>query len=695
VKAEIDLATPLTALPGVGPKMADKLSSMGLNSCQDLLFHLPLRFEDRTRITPIAELIPGTTAQVEGEVLQLQALNYRKGAIACHLTDRSGVLTLRFFHWGASLRRQMPVGARLRCFGLVRSGWKSLEMIHPSWKKIDPRHAPPLATHLTPVYPTGKGVGQTTVQRLVEWVLGKLAEFPDEVLELLPAELCASLKLPRLRDALQQAHKPTMRQAAILAGEHSPTARRLAFEELLAHQIAMRQARARMRNRRAPRLALDAALRERFLQQLGFELTGAQRRVCSEIAADLDSDHPAMRLIQGDVGCGKTVVAAHAMVQTVAAGYQAALMAPTELLAEQHYHTLQRWFAPLDLKLTWLAGSVRGRKRHAALDAIAGDAQIICGTHALLQDNVAYRALGLVVIDEQQRFGVAQRLALSNKVRGNHAESVHQLVMSATPIPRTLAMTAFADLDVSLIDEMPPGRQPVTTAALPASRRDDLLQRVQVAMQAGDQAYWVCPLIESSEQIEAEAATDIAEHLRQRLSGVAIGVAHGRQSSSEKERVMRDFKEGRIRLLVATTVIEVGVDVPQANLMIIENAERLGLAQLHQLRGRVGRGKDGGSCVLLYRAPLGAIARQRLDMLRHSSDGFAIAEKDLELRGAGELFGQRQTGVAQLRMANLARDQAMLPAVRGAADDLLRDHPRQTSALVARWLGEAARFLEA
>jgi len=695
VTSTVELDSPLTVLPGVGPKLAEKLAAMGLNNAQDLLFHLPMRYEDRTHLTPIAQLVPGTSALVQGDVVQLTPLSYRRGAISCLLADGSGTVTLRFFHWGARLGRQMPVGSRLRCFGHVRGGWNGLEMIHPSWTKISADRPPPLKSSLSPVYPTGKGVGQTTMQRLIDLVLAQLSGIPEQRLELVPESLCKSLQLPGLRNALRQAHAPSA-GTPVPEGQDDPgpAVRRLAFEELLAHQIAMRQARALTRSRQTPRLAESKNLSRRFLGQLGFSLSAAQQRVCSEISADLDSNHPTMRLIQGDVGCGKTAVAAYAMLQAVANGHQAAIMAPTELLAEQHYNTLLKWFTPLGFKVEWLAGSVRGRKRQAALESIRGAADFICGTHALLQDQVCYRALGLIVIDEQQRFGVAQRLALKNKARNREA-AVHQLVMTATPIPRTLAMTAFADLDVSIIDEMPPGRKAVATAALPANRRHHVVERIRESLAEDAQAYWVCPLIESSDQLEAEAATDIAEHLRQCLPGIDIGIAHGRQSSAEKESVMRDFKAGKTRLLVATTVIEVGVDVPRANLMIIENAERLGLAQLHQLRGRVGRGNRGGVCVLLYRPPLGAIARDRLDILRHSNDGFAIAEKDLELRGAGEVFGQRQTGAARLRIADLARDRALLPCVREAADELLKHHPRQTSAIVARWLGDSAHFLEA
>jgi len=681
-------------LPGVGPAVATALQRLGLVTLQDLWFHLPLRYEDRTRITAIRDLHVGDTAQVEGRVEAIEkGFRFRPQLRVAIADDSAQTLLLRFFHFNNAQVNQLAIGTRLRCYGEVRRGAQSLEMVHPQYQRLADDAAGDVEERLTPIYPTTEGLGQKRLAGLIERALAVLP--PDEALELIPSALRETHHLTSLRAALLYVHRPPPDAdlAQLALGAH-PAQRRLAFEELLAQHLSLKRLRDRIRAHAAPSLRGKGDLRTRFLAALPFAPTRAQQRVAAEVAHDTAATAPMLRLVQGDVGSGKTVVAALAALDAAEAGYQAALMAPTELLAEQHYDNFKRWLTPLDVEVVWLAGKLKGRARTQALARIASGAAVAIGTHALMQEGVAFQRLGLVIIDEQHRFGVHQRLSLRDKGRDGVAVP-HQLVLTATPIPRTLAMTAYADLDVSIIDQLPPGRTPVTTVALSSSRRGEVIERIRVACAEGRQAYWVCTTIEESEVLLAQAAEVAFAELCAALPDVRIGLVHGRLKPAEKQSVMDAFKRGEIVLLVATTVIEVGVDVPNASLMVIENAERLGLAQLHQLRGRVGRGSEKSSCVLLYQPPLSVMARQRLDVLRETSDGFRIAEKDLELRGPGEVLGTRQTGDVSLRVADLARDAHLLPAIQRAGEVLLRDHADLVERLIARWIGVAARFADA
>lgn len=687
---------PISSLRGVGPRVAEKLAARGLTTLQDLWLQLPRQYEDRTALTPIRLLQPGVAAQVEGRVEAVErGFRYRPTLRVAIGDDSRATLVLRFFHFRAAQVAQFQPGARVRCYGTPRPGQNGLEIVHPSYRMLDEDVDAELGSSLDPVYPAIEGIGPVSLRRLIGLALDRL---PDEAsLELLPRELRDGFKLPSLREALLTVHRPPQDAdvAALIAGRH-PAQRRLALEELLAHHLSLRRQRIAQQAHAAPVLR-KTALAGRLRKALPFALTGAQQRVFDEIRADLAKPHPMLRLVQGDVGSGKTVVAALAAMQAVEAGKQAALMAPTELLAEQHLGNLRGWLEPLGVRVAWLAGKVTGRARAKVLEEVAsGEAQMVVGTHALMQEGVAFRDLGLAIVDEQHRFGVHQRLALRDKgVGGNgNGDAIvpHQLVMTATPIPRTLAMAAYADLDVSAIDELPPGRTPVQTVALSAERRPELVERIRRACAEGRQAYWVCTLIDDSDEVIAQAAQSTFEDLSKRLPELRVGMVHGRMKAADKQATMRAFKEGAIDLLVATTVIEVGVDVPNASLMIIENAERLGLAQLHQLRGRVGRGSAASSCVLLYQSPLSQMARQRLETMRETNDGFVIAEKDLELRGPGELLGTRQTGLAQFRVADLGRDADLLPQVQDIGERLLRESPELAQRIVARWVGGAVRF---
>ncbi|WP_166209340.1 ATP-dependent DNA helicase RecG [Cognatiluteimonas telluris] len=683
--------TPLAALAGVGPRVAEKLAARGLLTLQDLWLQLPRQYEDRTRISPIRSLQPGAAAQVEGVVEAVERGFRYRPVLRVAISDESrATLVLRFFHFRATQVAQFAPGVRVRCYGTLRAGQHGLEIVHPSYRVLDAdEHA--LGEQLDPVYPAIEGLGPVSLRRLIAQALDRLPE--AEALELLPAPMRTSLALPSLREALLTVHRPP-RDAdvgALLAGTH-PAQQRLALEELLAHHLSLRRQRIALQRDRAAMLAGPGVLAQRLREALPFALTGAQQRVFAQVRADLAKPMPMLRLVQGDVGSGKTVVAALAAMLAVECGRQAALMAPTELLAEQHLGNMRAWLEPLGVQVAWLAGKVTGKARASALDAVAsGAAQVVVGTHALMQEGVRFHDLALAIVDEQHRFGVHQRLALRDK--GARKDSVpHQLVMTATPIPRTLAMTAYADLDVSSIDELPPGRTPVQTVALSAERRPELVERIRRACAEGRQAYWVCTLIDDSDEVVAQAAQSTFEALSAALPELRIGLVHGRMKPAPKQATMRAFKDGALDLLVATTVIEVGVDVPNASLMIIENAERLGLAQLHQLRGRVGRGQAASSCVLLYQPPLSGLARERLETMRQTHDGFVIAEKDLELRGPGELLGTRQTGLAAFRVADLARDAALLPQVRALADQLLAQSPDLADRIVARWVGGAAQY---
>lgn len=681
---------PVTRLKGVGDALAGRLAKLGIESLQDLLFHLPHRYEDRTRIIPMGRLRIGDVAVAEGEVVKADLVMGRRRSLQVTLRDASGFLVLRFFHFNAAQKNQLAEGRRVRCFGEVRPGRAGFEFYHPEYQ-VDP---PPMPSGeqatLTPIYPLTEGIQQPRVRSLCQQALGYLDRYP--IHDWLPPELLADYQLPGITEAVRLVHSPPADAPVhlLMEGRH-PAQQRLVMEELLAHQLSLLEVRERIQSRAALPLLPGGDLAERFLDGLPFALTGAQKQVLADIRQDLSQPLPMLRLVQGDVGSGKTVVAALAALQAINAGAQVALMAPTEILAEQHYENFRGWLEPLGIRLAWLSGKIKGKARQEALAAIGeGAASVVIGTHALFQDDVRFDRLALVIVDEQHRFGVHQRLALREKgVDG--ALAPHQLIMTATPIPRTLAMSAYADLDTSVIDELPPGRKPIETIVIPDSRRDDVIDRVRQACSAGRQAYWVCTLIEESEALQCQAAEVTAAELAERLPGLSVGLVHGRLKPREKAEIMARFKAGELDLLVATTVIEVGVDVPNASLIIIENPERLGLAQLHQLRGRVGRGEQASYCVLMYHPPLSANGKARLQALRDSQDGFVIAEKDLEIRGPGEVLGTRQTGMMQFRLADFERDKGWIEPVREMAPTLMGDS-RRVRGLIIRWLGENIRY---
>lgn len=686
--------TPVTVLKGVGAKLAEKLERLDIHTLQDLLFHLPLRYEDRTHIWPMSDLLPGIHACVCGIIQKVDTHFGRRKILNCRISDGNGSITLVFFNFNQGQKNAMQEGMQIRAFGEIRRGKHSWEIVHPDYH-IGPADEPlPVDAELTPIYPTTEGLRQLSLRQLTAQALEMLQAYPPESLLTEQSELLAGL--PDLVSALKLLHRPPPDVAleSLESGTH-PAIRRLVLEELCAHQLSLRTFR--QSALKEPAIALPPAdtLQQQLLSQLGFTPTGAQQRVAQEIAADLRQDHPMMRLVQGDVGSGKTLVAAFAALQALAQGYQVALMAPTEILAEQHLNNFSQWFTPLGFQIDWLAGKQTAKARRETLERISsGQSNLVVGTHAIFQEQVQFANLALVIIDEQHRFGVHQRLALREK--GQAGLVPHQLVMTATPIPRTLAMTAYADLALSIIDELPPGRTPISTVVVPDTRRDEVIERVRQACHHDQrQAYWVCTLIEESEALQCQAAEDTAEQLQKMLPELRIGLVHGRMKAQEKQWVMEQFKQHELDLLVATTVIEVGVDVPNASLMIIENPERLGLAQLHQLRGRVGRGKVASHCVLLYHSPLSKTATARLGVLRDSNDGFVIAERDLEIRGPGEVLGTRQTGLATFKIADLMRDQAMLEPARRLADQLLKAHSPQVTPLIKRWLGSKERYVQA
>jgi ATP-dependent DNA helicase RecG len=684
---------PVSGLRGVGPALAEKLAKLGVTQIQDLLFVLPSRYEDRTQISEIGGVTPGARAVVEGEIQLTEVAYRRRRQLLCRITDGTGSLTLRFFYFSGAQQAGLARGTRIRCFGEVRRGPLGLEIVHPEYRRVGSAggEAEALEEVLTPIYPTTEGVPQVRLRSLIELALHETGR--SGVKDWIPPAILADLELPSLLGALTMMHRPPRdaHLGELLSGRH-PAQRRLSFEELLAHQLSLRLLRQEIRSDPAWRLDDAAGLERRFLGALPFSLTGAQARSLADVDRDLALEQPMARLVQGDVGCGKTVVAAAAAARAIGSGLQAALMAPTELLAEQHAKNFEGWFRALDVPVALITGSLPARTRRSALAAVAsGEIKLVVGTHALFQESMEFEKLGLVIVDEQHRFGVHQRLSLRDKgARGGKLP--HQLIMTATPIPRTLAMTAYADLDVSIIDELPPGRTPVKTVVLPETRRDEIVERIHKAVLEGRQAYWVCPLIEESEELRYQAAEETAASLAEALPEVRVGLVHGRMPPREKERGMYAFKEGKIGLLVATTVIEVGVDVPNATLMVIENAERMGLAQLHQLRGRVGRGAHESHCVLLYGGKLSQMARARLAAIRETNDGFVIARRDLELRGPGELLGTRQTGLAEMRVADLMRDSDLLPAVQAAAETLLKQDPEAVGALTRRWVGAGERY---
>lgn len=690
----------ITELKGIGPQLASKLARLGIHSTEDALFHLPIRYQDRTRITPIGALQLHDEVVIEGEVRAADIVFSKRRSLVCRLQDGSGTITLRFFHFSMAQKNQLKTGIRLRCFGEVRRGRSGLELYHPEYSLLqentaaDPLEKLALENCLTPIYPLTDGLTQPRLRSVIAQALQLLHKqtLADLLpLALFPPELVASEN--SLVDILTWLHHPP-RQAdlrALQQGRHI-FQQRLAFEELVAHHLSLLQLRERLQQRTALALPANADVINKFLATLPFSLTQAQQRVFAEISHDLARPQPMLRLVQGDVGCGKTLVAALAALQAIQHGKQVALMAPTELLAEQHLRNFRQWFTTSNIRIGWLTGSLKSKERAGQLQALAnGETQLVIGTHALFQDEVLYHNLALVMIDEQHRFGVHQRLALSDKARASGYEA-HQLTMTATPIPRTLAMSVYADLDCSVIDELPPGRTPVNTVLIDNARREPVIERVRLACQSGRQAYWVCTLIEESEELECEAAETTATNLAQALPGLRIGLVHGRLKTAEKNRVMDAFKRGELDLLVATTVIEVGVDVPNASLMIIENPERLGLAQLHQLRGRVGRGSAESHCVLLYSSPLGTDSKERLAVMRETHDGFVIAEKDLQLRGPGEVLGTRQTGAIDFHIADLQRDAHLLTDVKRAALELRKQLPQQVPALIERWLGKNERY---
>ncbi|WP_338018836.1 ATP-dependent DNA helicase RecG [Halorhodospira halochloris] len=679
----------LQALPGVGERSVQRLHRLNIYTLADLLLHLPIRYEDRTRLRRIADLSAGERALVEGAIAWSEVAQGRRRRLLCRISDGSGQLDLVFFNYPPKTAERLQRGLWLRCFGEVRAGYGSLQMVHPEYKRVKPGDTDRLSEALTPVYRSTDGLHQKKLRSLVDVALELFAQHGQDHLD---GSMLPESGWPGLLEAFQQIHRPSPETdtQALLEGRH-PAVQRVAYEELLAHHLTLRRYRLNLHAAAtAPVLDGGEGLAGQLRDTLPFELTAAQLRVDSEVAADMAQPSPMLRLLQGDVGSGKTVIAALACARAIGSGYQAAVMAPTELLAEQHWRTLSSWLIPLEVELAWLSGSASTAQRRSAMQSLAaGRAGVAIGTHALFQEAVEFFRLGLVVIDEQHRFGVNQRLALKEK-----AGSVepHQLSMTATPIPRTLAMTTYADLDVSLLDERPPGRGEVKTVAVSSARRDEVIERIRGALLEGRQAYWVCTLVEASEELDAQAAEETAEELARELDECTIGLIHGRMAAAEKERAMAQFAAGEIDLLVATTVIEVGVDVANASLMIIDNAERLGLAQLHQLRGRVGRGSSASSCVLMYHGPLSAVSRQRLEVMRETTDGFVIAERDLQIRGPGEFLGSRQTGDLGLKVADLSRDKALLDTVQRVAGRLLTEQPDVVEALIERWIGEAKRY---
>ncbi|MDW0618075.1 ATP-dependent DNA helicase RecG [Mannheimia haemolytica] len=684
---------PLTALSGVGAAISEKLSRIGINNVQDLLFHLPMRYEDRTRITPIADVRPESFATIEGYVQLTEVQFGKRPILSVTLSDSTSKIMLKFFNFNAGMKNSLATGVRVKAFGEIKRGRFMAEIHHPEYQIIRDNQPLVLAETLTPIYSTTEGLKQASLRKLTEQALALLEKV--KVAELLPDEY--NPHKYSLKEALQLLHRPppTISAEVLEKGDH-PAQKRLIFEELLAHNLAMQQLRLGVKQQYAEALTYQTDIKQRFLDSLPFKPTHAQSRVTADIEQDLAKPHPMMRLVQGDVGSGKTLVAALAALLAIDNGKQVALMAPTEILAEQHANNFANWLNPFGIEVGWLAGKVKGKARTAQLEAIKnGDVQMIIGTHALFQDNVEFHHLALVIIDEQHRFGVHQRLTLREK-GAKENNYPHQLIMTATPIPRTLAMTVYADLDTSIIDELPPGRTPITTVVISEDRRAEIVQRVyQACKQEHRQAYWVCTLIDESEVLEAQAAAAIAEDLQRALPDLCIGLVHGRLKPQEKQAIMAEFKAANLDLLVATTVIEVGVDVPNASLMIIENSERLGLAQLHQLRGRVGRGATASHCVLMYKPPLGKISSKRLQVMRDSQDGFYIAEKDLEIRGTGEILGTKQTGMAEFKVADLMRDRKMIPLVQRYAKQIISENQPLAEALIKRWLDNKAEYTNA
>ena len=698
---QTQLLKPVTDLKGVGPKMAENLQKIGVRQIQDLLFHLPLRYQDRTRLHPIGSLQHGQSVVIQGQVEHSEIVYRGRRMMICNISDNTGMITLRFFYFSNAQQKDLKKGVTLVCFGEVRAGPHTLEMVHPEYKiqKDDQSETIKLEESLTPIYPTTKGLQQRSLLRLTSDALKQL----DGLTELIPEAILQQHKLYDLQQALQLLHHPTPDISVDqLLTSHHPAQQRLIFEELLAHHLSLRKLREEAKQKPGIPIQLkdhqaDNCFYQRLLSSLPFKPTNAQYRVIAELQQDLSFKYPMNRLVQGDVGSGKTLVAAAAALTAIEAGYQVALMAPTEILSEQHYKNFIEWLTPLNLKVTLVSGKQKVAEKRDALENVAlGLSHLVVGTHALFQNDVHFQRLGLVIVDEQHRFGVHQRLSLLEKGKQTDKQGnilyPHQLVMTATPIPRTLAMTTYADMDYSVIDELPKGRKPIKTVVISNTRRDEIIQRINGVCADGAQVYWVCTLIEESEALQCQNAEETWELLKEALPDLTIGLIHGRMKSEEKESIMADFKQAKINLLVATTVIEVGVDVPNATLMVIENAERLGLAQLHQLRGRVGRGSVASSCVLMYQSPLSKNAHKRLEALRNSNDGFEIARIDLEIRGPGEVFGTRQTGELEFRIADIMRDQPLLPKIQQAAQDMLDHHPQNVQPLIDRWIKTAQEY---
>ncbi|WP_020482116.1 ATP-dependent DNA helicase RecG [Methylomonas sp. MK1] len=685
---------PVTTLTGIGSQSAARLEKLGISTVQDLLFHLPLRYQDRSRIVPISHLLPGMTTLVCGTVEFTDSIQRGRPSVICRIADDSGNLSIRFFHFTVQQSQQLKPGTLLGCFGEIRYGYNGLEMVHPEYKIVSAAEQL-LETTLTPVYPLTEGISQSALRKAIKQALALCLASDNAITDWLPANLLAEYGYPTLNDALQTLHNPPPQLSAeIISGGSLPALKRLVFEEFLAHHLALLQGKLAYKSWQSPVFEINQAANQAFLQGLPFQLTAAQQRVCTEIESDCRQAQPMLRLVQGDVGSGKTVVAALASLLALNSGYQVAIMAPTELLAEQHFRNFNLWFAETGYQVLFLTGQLKGKSRQATLEALTdGSANIVIGTHALFQDSVHFHKLGLIVIDEQHRFGVHQRLALREK--GQHGGlRPHQLIMTATPIPRTLAMLQYSDLDISIIDELPPGRKPIATSVISSERREEVIGRIEHWVSQQRQAYWVCTLIEESEVLQCEAAEKTAAYLCQALPNVRVGLVHGRMKAAEKDAVMQAFKNRDCDLLVATTVIEVGVDVPNAGLMIIENPERLGLSQLHQLRGRVGRGNQDSYCLLLYQSPLSQAGKQRLAILKESNDGFVIAEKDLELRGPGEVMGTRQTGQIQFKIADLSRDCDLLELIPAAVQLIHRQHPNAIQPLIQRWIGHSRHYAE-
>ena len=683
----------VTALKGVGPKVAERLQRIQIYSVQDLLFHLPIRYQDRTRIRAVAALCAGDECVVIGNIEHSEVVYRKRRMLLVSVDDGTGRVLLRFFYFNKTQRENLKRGSKIRCFGEIRQGIKGPEMVHPEYELLHHDEPAKVEDHLTPIYATTEGLHQLSLRRLTSQALQWISQNDTPQLDLLPKPPVIDGQSVCIIEALKFVHRPPPEAdtEALVAGKHAMQ-RRLSFEELLAQQLSLSKLRLQMQKQPAMAIQAKGQLYQNLLNRLEFELTSAQQRVIKTVFSDLANDSPMLRLVQGDVGSGKTLIAIAACLQVIEAGYQAVVMAPTEILAEQHLRNFATWLEPLGVRLGWLSGKLTTSKANEMKEFIAtGTANAIVGTHALFQHGVEFKNLALVVIDEQHRFGVHQRLALREKgiQDGNHP---HQLIMTATPIPRTLAMTAYADLDYSVIDELPPGRKPISTIAIPMERRQEVVNRVANACRNGQQAYWVCTLVEESEALQCQAAEDVYRELSQLIRGVKVGLVHGRMKGKEKDSVMQDFTKKKIDLLVATTVIEVGVDVPNASLMIIENAERLGLAQLHQLRGRVGRGTEESSCVLVFDPPLTENAKTRIDTMRNTNDGFKIAQVDLEIRGPGEVLGTRQTGMLQLRIANIMRDQDLIPLVQETAKQLLEEYPHNVDAVIQRWLGKSIEF---